>query len=108
MSSIGLPSTAMMSANLPFWIEPISFSILSNSAPIGMSCDIAMPASGFGHDRFHLVERHLAERFKRHRINVAQRSSRVELDPVGAIFHFAANLGDHRVARVRQRSGLGD
>ena len=39
---------------------------------------------------------------------MTQRARRVELDPVGSVFHLPAHFGNHRVARVGERRRLGN
>jgi len=82
--------------------------VLRSFASVSVSSNVAMPSRRFCYYCFHVFKRDLAERFKRNRINMTESAGRIELDPVGAVFHLAANLGDHRIARIRERRRFGN
>ena len=82
--------------------------ILRAFAAVGVCRNVAMPPLRLRNDRFHVFERDLAHRFETGGVDVTQRACRVELDPVGPVFHLAAHFSNHRVARVRERRRLGN
>jgi len=61
------------------------------------------PAVRFRYQHGDIVLGQLPDRLERLAIDVAKRAGGVDFDPVGACLHLPPHLGEHLIARVRDR-----